>query len=65
MHRPAANINEVIKSFFIVEMENVEMAKLARRHFYIEDKEGQRRAILGDRKAEINVLTIPTVSGNI
>lgn len=41
------------------------MAKMARRHFYIEDKDGQRRAKLGDKKAEINILIIPNVSIDI
>ena len=54
--RPSANINEVLKSFFLVEMEFREQAIEARDFFYLNDKEGHRRGKLGDRKAEINVI---------
>ena len=57
--RPAANINETIKGFFLVEFENLEIALRARRYFYLDDKDGARRSKLGDRKAEVNVLAIP------
>lgn len=59
--RPSANINEVLKSFFLVEMEFREQAIEARKYFYIDDKDGQRRGKLGDKKAEINVLVKSTL----
>lgn len=63
--RPSANVNEVLKSFFLVEMENVEMAIKARKYFYIDDKDGARRTRLGDKKAEVNILVKTNVIGNI
>lgn len=63
--RPSADINEVLKSYFLVEYENIEIAKKARKHFYIEDKGGERRNKLGDPKAEVNILLKPNVIGNI
>lgn len=35
--RPSANVNEVLKSYFLVEMENLEQAIKARKYFYLED----------------------------
>lgn len=63
--RPSANVNEVLKSYFLVEMENVETAIKARKYFYIDDKDGTRRARLGDKKAEVNILVKTNVIGNI
>lgn len=63
--RPSANVNEVLKSYYLVEMENVEMAIKARKYFYIDDKDGNRRQRIGDKKAEVNVLVKTNVSGNI
>lgn len=63
--RPSANVNEVLKSFFLVEMENVQFAIKARNYFYIEDKDGRRRERLGDKKAEVNVVIKTNVNGNI
>lgn len=63
--RPSADINEVLKSYFLVEYSSIESAKKARKHFYIEDKTGERREKLGDPRAEVNVLLKPNVVGNI
>ena len=63
--RPSANINEVLKSFFLVEMEFREQAIEARKYLYIDDKDGLRRGKLGDKKAEVNVLVKTTLQGNI
>jgi hypothetical protein len=63
--RPSANINEVLKSFFLVEMEFREQALEARKYFYNEDKDGLRRCKLGDKKAEVNVLVKTSLQGNI
>ncbi len=59
--RPSANINEVLKSFFLVEMEFREEAIEARKYFYLDDKDGTRRGKLGDKKAEVNVLVKTTL----
>lgn len=63
--RPSANINEVLKSFFLVEMEFREQAIEARKYFFLEDKDGLRKGKLGDKKAEINILVKTTLQGNI
>ena len=63
--RPSADINEILKSYFLVEFENIEQAKKARKIFYIEDKGGERREKLGDPRAEVNILLKPNVVGNI
>lgn len=63
--RPSANINENLKSYFLVEMSCKEEAIKARRYFYIEDKEGRRRKRLGDKRAEINIILKPNVIGNV
>ena len=62
---PSANVNEIIKSYFLVEMESLEQAQDVKRYFVFEDKEGKRRAKLGDKKAEVNILLKPNLSGNL
>lgn len=59
------SIDESLKHYCIVEMESKEQAKKIRKYFYIEDKESKRRSKLGDKKAEINVLLKPNISGNL
>ena len=59
------SIDETLKHFCIVEMESKEQAKKIRKYFYLEDKDGKRRAKLGDKKAEVNVLLKPNISGNL
>ena len=62
---PSANINEIIKSYFLVEMESLEQARDAIRYYVYEDKEGKRRSKLGDKKAEVNILLKPNLQGNL
>lgn len=59
------SIDESLKHFCIVEMESKEQAKKIRKYYYLEDKEGKRRSKLGDKKAEVNVLLKPNISGNL
>lgn len=63
--RPSSNQNEVLKSFFLVEMKNIEQSIKARKYFYIDDKDGKRRERLGDRRAEVNILVRTNVNGVI
>lgn len=63
LNRPS--LNETHKSYMLVEMETKEQARKVRKHFFIEDRDGKRRAKLADKKIEINILLKPNVTGNL
>jgi RNA recognition motif-containing protein len=63
LNRPS--LNETHKSYMLVEMETKEQARKVRKHFFIEDRDGKRRAKLSDKKMEINVILKPNVNGNL
>lgn len=63
--RPSANINEVLKSYFLIEFEFREQAIEAWRYYTVDDKDGSRKQSLGDRKAEVNVLVKTNIQGDI
>jgi RNA recognition motif-containing protein len=52
IHIKQANVN--IRPYAFVDFEKGEQAAYARRHLYIDDKDGLRRAELGDRSLEIS-----------
>jgi len=63
LNRPS--LNETHKSYMLVEMETKEQARKVRKHFFIEDRDGKRRAKLADKKIEINIVLKPNVTGNL
>lgn len=57
--------NDLLRSFMLVEMESKDQARKIKKFFATEDKDGRRRAKLGDKRYEVSILVKPNVTGNL